>query len=35
MAEKPQEHPFVQLARRAIETYLTTGQVIDPPSPLP
>ncbi|RME72009.1 MAG: AmmeMemoRadiSam system protein A [Chloroflexi bacterium] len=23
------------MARRAIETYLTTGQVIDPPSPLP
>jgi len=26
------EHPFVELARRAIRTYLATGEVIDPPA---
>jgi len=28
-------HPFVALARQAIETYLTTGQRLPPPTPLP
>ncbi len=28
-------HPFVALARQAIETYLATGQIISPPEPLP
>lgn len=28
-------HPFVGLARQAIETYLATGETIRPPSPLP
>lgn len=28
-------HPFVILAYQAIETYLTTGQVMTPPTPLP
>ena len=28
-------HPFVALAHEAIETYLKTGQPLDPPSPLP
>jgi AmmeMemoRadiSam system protein A len=28
-------HPFIALAYQAIETYLTTGQLIVPPSPLP
>jgi AmmeMemoRadiSam system protein A len=28
-------HPFVTLAYQAIKTYLTTGQVIAPPTPLP
>lgn len=28
-------HPFVTLAYQAIETYITTGQVLAPPSPLP
>lgn len=33
MAER--SHPFVLLARRAIETYVRQRQVIEPPSPLP
>jgi hypothetical protein len=28
-------HPFIRLAYQAIETYLTTGQIIAPPRPLP
>lgn len=28
-------HPFITLAYRAIETYLNTGQYLDPPAPLP
>ncbi|GAB4448210.1 MAG: AmmeMemoRadiSam system protein A [Anaerolineae bacterium] len=28
-------HPFIRLAYQAIETYLTTGQIIAPPHPLP
>lgn len=35
MAQQKKEHPFVALARQAIETYLATGQVMPPPSPLP
>ncbi len=35
MIEENKEHPYVSLARRTIETYLETGQVIDPPQPLP
>lgn len=33
MAEE--SHPFAQLARQAIETYVRERRVIDPPSPLP
>jgi hypothetical protein len=33
--QQKREHPFVTLARRAIETYLATGQIISPPLPLP
>lgn len=35
MFPKNEEHPFNKLARGAIESYLDTGQVIDPPEPLP
>lgn len=28
-------HPFIELARQAIEKYLATGEMIQPPSPLP
>jgi AmmeMemoRadiSam system protein A len=35
MVEIKQEHPFVALARQAIERYLESGRIIDPPSPLP
>lgn len=28
-------HPYIALARKAIEVYLKTGQIIPPPSPLP
>lgn len=28
-------HPFISLAQQAIETYLTTGQIMEPPLPLP
>ncbi len=28
-------HPFVELAKRAIETYVREGRVISPPEPLP
>lgn len=28
-------HPYVSLAYQAIETYLTTGQIMAPPTPLP
>jgi len=28
-------HPFVELARQAIETYVREGRVIDPPVPVP
>jgi len=35
MVELKQEHPFVALARQAIERRLESGQIIDPPAPLP
>jgi len=35
MSEQSAPHPYVELARRAIEVYLQTGQIIEPPSPLP
>jgi len=28
-------HPFIELAHQAIKTYLETGQIISPPTPLP
>jgi AmmeMemoRadiSam system protein A len=28
-------HPYIELARQAIETYLATGQIITPPDPMP
>jgi AmmeMemoRadiSam system protein A len=28
-------HPFIALAHKAIKTYLETGQIISPPTPLP
>jgi AmmeMemoRadiSam system protein A len=33
--QRKREHPFVTLARQAIELYLATGQIIAPPVPLP
>jgi AmmeMemoRadiSam system protein A len=35
MDQSKTEHPFVSLARLAIETYLTSNMIIDPPTPLP
>ena len=35
MSEQTTPHPYVELARRAIEVYLQTGQIIEPPRPLP
>jgi len=35
MFPKNKEHPFIALARQAIETYLETGRVISSPDPLP
>jgi AmmeMemoRadiSam system protein A len=35
MSEQITEHPYVELARQAIETYLQTNQIIKLPTPLP
>ena len=35
MIEDRKEHPYVALARRTIATYLETGQVLEPPRPIP
>lgn len=35
MSQENKEHPFVILARRAIKTYLATGQISARPEPLP
>ena len=35
MSKDKLEHPFITLARAAIETYLATGEIIKPPEPLP
>ena len=35
MVEDKREHPYIALARQAIERHLETGQIIDPPTPLP
>ena len=35
MVQENKEHPFVALARQAIELYLRSGEVIEPPKPLP
>lgn len=35
MLQENKVHPFIVLARQAIETYLSTGLIMAPPNPLP
>lgn len=35
MTQEKNEHPFIALARQAIQTYLEAARIIAPPTPLP